>query len=143
MAILAFTSAAVGALLLPWKMERHVADSKFSKLQRLDLVGVFLMTGSLLLFILGLTSASGFVLVPSVCSDISILNRWYHRRLDRRTLPRAILDQRIHVCRLLRLGSSTRRGEGSSAYETDQVAQPHFALLHVVSIICLLVTMAY
>lgn len=56
MAILAFASAAVGALLLPWKMGKHVADSKYSKFQRLDLVGVFLMTGSLLLFILGLTS---------------------------------------------------------------------------------------
>jgi hypothetical protein len=56
MAILAFASAGVGALLLPWKMQRHIAESKFSKLQRLDLVGVFLMTGALLLFILGLTS---------------------------------------------------------------------------------------
>jgi hypothetical protein len=56
MAILAFASAGVGALLLPWKMGKHVADSQFSKMQRLDLVGVFLMTGSLLLFILGLTS---------------------------------------------------------------------------------------
>jgi MFS family permease len=58
MAILAFASAGVGALLLPWKMERHIAHSEFSKLQRLDLVGVFLMTGSLLLFILGLTSGT-------------------------------------------------------------------------------------
>lgn len=56
MAILAFASAAVGALLLPWKMQRHIAESKFSKLQRLDLVGVSMMTGALLLFILGLTS---------------------------------------------------------------------------------------
>ncbi|KAJ9092463.1 hypothetical protein QFC20_007350 [Naganishia adeliensis] len=58
MAILAFASAAVGALLLPWKMGKHVAHSKYSKFQRLDLVGVFLMTGSLLLFILGLTSGT-------------------------------------------------------------------------------------
>lgn len=58
MAILAFASAGVGALLLPWKMEKHAVQSKFSKLQRLDLGGVFLLTGALLLFILGLTSKS-------------------------------------------------------------------------------------
>ncbi|KAJ9092363.1 hypothetical protein QFC21_006864 [Naganishia friedmannii] len=58
MAILAFASAGIGALIMPWKMERHVAANKFSKLQRLDLVGVFLMTAALLLFILGLTSGT-------------------------------------------------------------------------------------
>ncbi|KAJ9114008.1 hypothetical protein QFC22_005826 [Naganishia vaughanmartiniae] len=58
MAILAFASAGVGALIMPWKMERHIAANKFSKLQRLDLFGVFLMTAALLLFILGLTSGT-------------------------------------------------------------------------------------
>ncbi len=55
LAIVALLSAGLGFLMMP-KAKTPKKESEFSKLERLDIVGVGLLTGCLLLFILGLTS---------------------------------------------------------------------------------------
>jgi len=57
LAIVALIACAVGWLMMP-KAFTPKNKSQYTKFQQMDLVGVFLLTGSLLLFILGLTSGT-------------------------------------------------------------------------------------
>lgn len=96
MAITALSASASGAIFMPYAKTTH-EHSQFTRLQRMDLVGVFLLTSSLCLFILGLTSGTtdgwtdAHFLAPFLISVVLFVGFWvweFRQDNERALLPR-------------------------------------------------------